>query len=402
MSELRSAVEMLRLESLADLPDARIEEDFAELHRSMEQLEVERLRRLAEIERRRLFERDGHLSAASWLVSTFKVAWGIAREHVGLARSLDEMPIARAALEEGELSLSSARVLATARQSDHEAFAKAEETLVEAARVHTVNDLNRVAAYWRDAVVRERALAGDESAVDRQTLHASKTFLGRVRADADLNAETGELLLTALNAVLSSEARAREKGEHADADERSPAERRADALGEILRQWLDLAERPGVAGERPHVTLTVGVETFKELSASRCELEHTGPVSTKTAETLLCDCSVARVVLSGRSEPLDVGRRTSVPPPSLRRAVIARDRHCRFPGCDRPPSWSDAHHVVHWAKGGVTALQNLILLCRRHHRLIHHGRFRVEMVDARLVFCRADGTVLEAVDRAPP
>ena len=68
MSELRSAVEMLRSESLADLPDARIEEDFAELHRSVEQLEVERLRRLAEIERRRLFERDGHLSAASWLV----------------------------------------------------------------------------------------------------------------------------------------------------------------------------------------------------------------------------------------------------------------------------------------------------------------------------------------------
>ena len=402
MSELRSAVEMLRSESLADLPDARIEEDFTELHRCVEQLEVERLRRLVEIERRRLFERDGHLSAASWLVSTFKVAWGIAREHVSLARSLDEMPIARAALEDGELSLSSARVLATARQSASDAFARAEETLVDAARVHTVNDLHRVAAYWRDAAVRERALAGDESAAERQTLHASKTFLGRVRADADLNAETGELLLTALNAVLSSEARSRESGENDGADERSPSERRADALGEILRQWLDLAERPGVGGERPHVTLTVGVETLKGLSASICELEHTGPVPTQTAETLLCDCSIARVVLSGRSEPLDVGRRTSVPSPSLRRAVIVRDRHCRFPGCDRPPSWCDAHHVVHWTKGGATALQNLILLCRRHHRLIHHGRFRVEMVDAKPVFSRAEDTVLEAVDRAPP
>lgn len=74
---------------------------------------------------------------------------------------------------------------------------------------------------------------------------------------------------------------------------RTPAERRADALGEILRQWLDLAERPGAGGERPHVTLTLGVETLKGLSASSCELEHTGPIPIGTAEALLCDCSVA-------------------------------------------------------------------------------------------------------------
>ena len=115
MSELRSIIEVLRSESLAGLPDARIEDDFAELHRAVEQLEVERLRRLAEIDRRRLFERDGHLSAASWLMSAFKVAWGVAREHVRMAKALEEMPVTRAAVEEGEVSLSSARVLAGAR-----------------------------------------------------------------------------------------------------------------------------------------------------------------------------------------------------------------------------------------------------------------------------------------------
>ena len=102
MSELRSTVEMLRGETLAELPDARIEDDFDELYRAVEQLEVERLRRLAEIERGRLFERDGHLSAAAWLVSKFKVAWGTAREHVRLARALDEMPTTRLALEEDD------------------------------------------------------------------------------------------------------------------------------------------------------------------------------------------------------------------------------------------------------------------------------------------------------------
>jgi HNH endonuclease len=116
----------------------------------------------------------------------------------------------------------------------------------------------------------------------------------------------------------------------------------------------------------------------------------------------LCDCSLARVVLTGRSEPLDVGRRTPVVPASMRRAVIVRDRHCRFPGCDRPQSWCDAHHVVHWINGGQTALSNLVLLCRRHHRLIHHKRFSVEMADGLPRFYRSDGTVLEAADRAPP
>jgi hypothetical protein len=397
MSELRSAVDGLRAEVLAELPDAHIEDDFAELHRAVEQLEVERLRRLAEIDRRRLFERDGHLSAVAWLVSRFKVAWGTAREHVRLARALDEMPTTRAALEEGDVSLSAARVLATAHDADPEAFGEAENTLVDAARIHSVSDLQRVAAYWRDAAAKERALAGDDGALNRQTFRASKTFLGRVRTDGDLNTETGELLLTALDAQLSADARTPAEG-----DERTPAQRRADALGEICRQWLDLADRPTVAGERPHVTLTVSVQTLQGLASSSCELEHVGPVPLETAHLLTCDCSLARVVLSGRSEPLDVGRRTAVVPPSMRRAVSVRDRHCRFPGCDRPPSWCDAHHVVHWADGGPTALHNLVLLCRRHHRLIHRPRgFRLEMVDDQPVFRRADGSILED-DRAPP
>ena len=267
---------------------------------------------------------------------------------------------------------------------------------MDAARIYTVGDLARVASYWRDSAARERARNDEVSAARNQTLYASKTFMGRVRADADLSAETGEVLLTALNAVLSAEARS------VEGDDRSPAQRRADALGEICRQWLDLADRPVVVAERPHVTLTVGVETLKGLDSSPCELEQTGPVLLETAEILLCDCSLARVVLSGRSEPLDVGRRTPAVPASMRRAVIVRDRHCRFPGCDRPQSWCDAHHVVHWTNGGSTALNNLVLLCRRHHRLIHHRKFGVEIADGQPRFYRADGSVLTAGSRAPP
>jgi hypothetical protein len=396
VSELRSAVGTLQAEILAELPDARIEEDFAELQRTVELLEVERLRRLAEIERRGLHRRDGHLSAASWLASTFRMAWGTARENTRVARAFEDMPVTRRALEEGDLSLSAARVLAAAHEVDAQAFRRSEAQLVEAARIHSAGDLQKVAAFWRQRVEEARSLDGEDWLHARRRLHASVGLLGMVRLDGDLDPEGGETLLTALGAVLDAESRARGEDDH-----RTPAQRRADALAEICRQWLDLADRPTVAGERPHVTVTVGAETLAGGAEDGPQLDHVGPVTDEVARRLACDASVRRVVLSGRSEPLDVGRKTSVVPPSMRRVVIVRDRHCRFPGCDRPHTWCDAHHVVHWADGGPTAAQNLVLLCRRHHRLIHErGGFRLELLDGRPVFRRPDGSLLE--DRAPP
>jgi hypothetical protein len=395
MSGLRSVVEELRSATLADLPDALIEEDFEELHRAVELLEAERLRRLAEIDRRRLFERDGHLSAASWLATRFKVAWGTARERVRMARALELMPVARDALERGDLSMSGVRVLVTTRDADPEAFGQSEEQLVEAARIHSTGDLQRVAAYWRQAVERAHANESEEKLREQRRLHASVSLLGMVRVDGNLDPETGETLLTALGAVMDAEARSGTE------DERTPAQRRADALGEVCRQWLDRSDRPTVAGERPHLTVTVGAEALGGAPASASELDHVGPVSPEVARRIACDSSLMRVVLNGRSEPLDVGRRTAIVPPAMRRAVIVRDRHCRFPGCDRPHPWCDAHHAVHWADGGPTAVANLLLLCRRHHRLVHDRRgFRVELRDGRAVFRRPDGSVLE--DRAPP
>jgi hypothetical protein len=215
-----------------------------------------------------------------------------------------------------------------------------------------------------------------------------------VRVDGDLDPETGENLMTAIGAVLNSEARSREKEDH-----RTPAQRRADALGEICRQWLDRSDRPVIGGERPHLTVTVGAEELARSGAA--ELDHAGPVASESVRRLACDASVMRVVLSGRSEPLDVGRRTPVIPPSMRRAVIVRDGRCRFPGCDRPHTWCDAHHVRHWADGGPTSVNNLLLLCRRHHRLIHRrGGFTVEFVASRPEFRRPDGSIL--AERAPP
>ena len=163
---------------------------------------------------------------------------------------------------------------------------------------------------------------------------------------------------------------------------------------------LDRSDRPRVAGERPHVVVTVDLQSLQGKPGRRSELQDTGPISPETARRLACDAGMSRIFTMGASEPLDVGRRTPVVPSGMRRALVLRDGGCRFPGCGRPQSWCDAHHIKHWADGGSTALSNLVLLCRPHHRAVHEG-FRVEMNGHGPLFSGAGGSVL-AEDRAPP
>ena len=117
-------------------------------------------------------------------------------------------------------------------------------------------------------------------------------------------------------------------------------------------------------------------------------------------DAMLCDCTLHRVLVDQQGAVLNYGRGTNTISADLRAALIVRDQGCRFPGCGRPQAWCDAHHVRHWARGGSTSLGNLVLLCRRHHRLIHQGGFRVVMREGTPVFSRPDDSPLE--DRAPP
>src|SRR3990172_2314906 len=144
---LTAVASALRSEIVAEMPDARLEEDFGSLQRGIEMLEAERLRRLAEIERRGLHQRDGHLSAVSWLATAHGMSRGTAARHVRVARALDAMPKTRDAFDEGAVSLCAVKLLAAARQVDPEAFDLSEGTLVDAARTHSAGDLNRVLGY---------------------------------------------------------------------------------------------------------------------------------------------------------------------------------------------------------------------------------------------------------------
>ncbi len=164
-----------------------------------------------------------------------------------------------------------------------------------------------------------------------------------------------------------------------DADEhRSPAQRQAEALADACGFVLDHGDLPACGGARPHLNVLVGLEDLQNRARAAC-LDFGGTLSAASLRMLCCDAAVVPVVLGGTSQPLDVGRLTRVVPEGLRRAVTARDRGCAR--CGRPPSWCEAHHIVAWEHGGPTCLDNLVLLCRACHRLIHHAGWDVTLID---------------------
>jgi hypothetical protein len=387
MGMLRSALDELGAEDLRSASDEVIEDDVIEIERASRALEAERLRRIAELDARGSFVRDGYLSMSAWLVHRLRIAWSTAGQHVRMARGLRRMPRTREALAAGDVSTTATSMLVSARETSPAEFVKVEETLLDAAATLNPRELLGAIAYWRDAVDRSAASDDAERRRELRRLHVSPAFEGMVRVDGDLDPETGQVVITALRAVMGA---SRRDG----SDARTVPQRRADALAEICHQWMDGSNRPFVAGERPHLTVTVDLETLERRTGRRCQLDDTGRIEPDQARRIACDASVSRVITTAASAPIEVGRRTPVVPAALRRAVVVRDGGCRFPGCDRPPGWCDAHHVVHWADGGETSLGNLVLLCRPHHRMVHE-RFSLAVEDGRPVFRRPDGTALQ-------
>jgi hypothetical protein len=312
----------------------------------------------------------------------------------------------------GEISVDHARLLTTALDDlaavDPQLAAATEAPLLDAARQLDPVCLRRSIAHARYALTPEATVAADESIHHRRRIDVASTFEGTVAVSGVLDTEGGEVLLTALAAL---------SGRWGPDDERSPGQRRADALVELCHRQLGRGELPVLAGERPHLTVLVPIHSLPAAPARDHVLPihgsggrapagiatprpsdgagwRSGPateaaggsgrlvgpetlwgaaLSPDAARRLACDASLTRVVLGPDSQPLDVGRRTRLIPPAVRSALVVRDRGCTHPGCDRGPQWTEAHHVQHWADGGSTSLDNLVLLCRHHHRTVHEG-----------------------------
>ena len=156
--------------------------------------------------------------------------------------------------------------------------------------------------------------------------------------------------------------------------------RRADALAWMAERLFESGDAPALAPDRHEIVVHVEAEVLADGRAGRCEIEHRTAIAAETARRLCCDAGIVPVVDGANGEPLSVGRRTRSLPPAVRRAHSNRDRGCRFPGCPATHRLH-GHHVKHWAEGGETSLDNLILLCPTHHRLVHEGGFDVRRLD---------------------
>jgi hypothetical protein len=152
-------------------------------------------------------------------------------------------------------------------------------------------------------------------------------------------------------------------------------------------------------GDRQQIVVHVAKETLRDKTAGCCEFEHGPSMAAETVRRLACDASVIEVTENEDGEPLNVGRKTRTISAPLRRALNTRDKGCRFPGCANS-RYMDAHHIHHWANGGETKPSNLVSLCRFHHRAVHEGGFRIEILDdGALRFLKPNG---DAVDNIAP
>lgn len=393
---------------------------------------------IAEFDRRNGWGDGATASCAHWLSWKYGLNLGAAREKMRVAHALGTLPLISGAMAEGKLSYSKVRALTRVATPAIEA------------------DLLMIAlhgtAHHVETVVRQYRRAQHSAQLDREARQVNERQLsyfydedGALVVHARLPAEMGAVLVKALQAATEQFWRADARGcacgcggvsvheggnvsaetrpadcapaMSADADATAggstgsnakPAaqpkptlsQRRADALALFAESYLKHGYEALSGGERQQIVIHVDAQTLANADQpGRCELEDGPALANETARRLACDAGVVRIVEDDEGEPLSVGRKTRSIAPSIRRALRARDRHCRFPGCSHA-NYLDGHHIQHWADGGQTKLSNLVLLCRFHHRQVHEGRVSIEALDdGALRFVSAHG---QPFDVAPP
>ncbi len=313
---------------------------------------------------------DGAIGIVAWLRWKCKLSKGAAYERVIIGRQLEQLPATKKAFATGDLGYQHVAVMArTAEHLGTAAVRKEEAALVQTAQTMDPGQFNNHAKQFEHRVDADVALMETNRAHARRYFHVSEPINGLVRLDGLLDGEGGAILRTALHRLMPP----------SKDDDRNPGQRCADAL-------IELCYRPGAkssdgAGPRPQLVVVASLDTLAGTAGSPAgELERGAPVPAETIRRIACDTALTRI--TGRGElDAEVSRATRTIPPATRRALAARDHGCVADGCGRPPDWTDAHHLKHWIHGGETTMSNLVLLCRRHHRMVHEEGWSLRRAD---------------------
>jgi hypothetical protein len=327
-----------------------------------------------------------------WLAFRCGISVREAREYVRVADALNELPAILGAFRRGELTFTKVRALTRI------ATPASEQALLELAEALTASQLERALRAFRRMRNEEARESHELEYVDYYWAEDGSLVLR-----ARLAAEEGTLVVRALEAARERVRERRREAQHPkeEATEFEPP-RSPDVQALVELAEAALAATDGPASEAPRLVVHVDAMALAVDQPGRCELESGPVISPESARRLGCDAE-SMTVIEQDGVPLSVGRRRRTVPPKLRRLLEARDEGCcRWPGCERRRNLH-AHHRRHWVDGGETSLDNLILLCWHHHRLVHEGGYTIEHGDAgELRFRNRHGVICGSVPRSPP
>ncbi len=346
---------------------------------------------VAEFDRRRGWQRWECHSAAHWLSWQVGLDMRSAREKVRVARALEVFPLISAAMADGRLSYSKVRAITRI------ATPATEQALVEMALAGTTNHVERIVSSYRRAAPAPEQRAAAQWA--RRGLHHEVQADGTVRISLVLPPEQAATVLSTIEHFTPP------SEPLADGSRESCATRRADGAVQMAASAHAAAHDEPTSAPRYLVTLHADLDALTggdgECAVSAhgdaCELPI--GVATSTALRMLCDCDV-QTVLERNGQVVGITERSSVVTGKLRRLVLARDRHCQFPGCCRATGL-DVHHIQHREHGGTNHPHNLTLLCRYHHHRLHEDGWRAERHGSEVRFIAPDGRVAGSNGPAP-
>ena len=373
--------EMETEKDLATIGDDDLEDLIIGLKTRIDAQQAELLLAVAEYDRRGLAQERHMLGTAGWVRNTLRMTASRASRLVKTAKALVVMPsVAREAVA-GNVTSDGIRLLTQARNRHPDAFELHEGVFGDIATVLSTSELRGAIAHWEQQVDFPSTLERVKELRRRRTLSLSQSWEGVWHIRGELDPETGSMVDAALrsrtdpsNISRANIGRANSDPSHTEEeDRRFPWQRRADALAEICAFWLGHNNTIATSGgNKPHITVTLDFETLLGIRDRLPTINGTS-VDPETVRRLACDAGIVRIIVDAQGQPLDVGRSQRTVTPAIRRALDLRDRGCTWTGCDAPAAWCDAHHLVHWADGGATSLENSVLLCRKHHVGVHEG-----------------------------
>src|SRR5580693_183993 len=338
-------------------PNDLLRQRLIQSRREIDLQEIAFAREAAQFAAGDAWDEDGSASAIDWLRFHCHMNAGAAANAIAVGEMLERLPESHQAVVDGAIRIAHLATMARTAEALGDRFD--EKVLVEKAKENSPGKFFYICHHARHAADAKAYAAEQADQAAQRRLKLSRWMDGSVLISGQLDPIGGAALLSVIVPL------ARKMGPH---DDRCLEQRNADALVELASG----------GGSQAQIQVTSSLETLLALAgAPAAEMEHCLPVSSKTIERLACDSSIARVLLNSESLVIDVGRSKRVVSGPGRRALTARDGHCIWRECDRPASRSAAHHLVHWIHGGPTDLDNLVLLCHRHHWMVHEGGWQI-------------------------